>query len=332
MPRRKTDPIEELVGRYARWLGGDVDHEDLANLDLMLTVRRDYFDADPLEWGEGDVTELLLGVFPRKVQADPRLLRTGPGVLAAFLGYLEKTGQLRGSGLHQVHAELAEAAPRFAVAMQDSSRFGMAKSLLGSMCADGVDVEDETAVQEWIEAFNDRPYAERKALTDDVVPADLDDGPTVLPPVSLPGDDELRAAAAAAALVRQVAELLTYVGPEGRAVTQTGALRLIDAKALAATCGDENRLHRQREVRRMADLPGVTEAYELALQAGLLDVTSTRVRRNMAQPGVSDELARAAVLATAAVELGVFVDDVPDHIADVVEAVDDEHVGVIGFL
>lgn len=336
MSRRKTDPIEALVRQYGRWLGGDVDHEDLANLDLMLTVRRDYLDADPLEWHDDDVTELLLGVFPRKVQADPRLLRSGPGVLAAFLSYLEKTGQLRGSGLHQVQAELAQVAPRFASAMKDTSRFGMAKSVIGSMVADGVDVEDEGAIQAWIESFNARPYDERASLTDEVVPSGLDEPPIVLPPVSLPSDDELRTAAAAAPLVQRVGELLSYIGPQGRAVTQTGALRLLDAKTLAAACGDEERLHRpehwQRDVRRMADLPGVSEAYELACQAGLLHVSSTRVRRNAGQPGVTDELARADALATAALELGTFVDEPSDHIARVVYAVDEQLFGVMGAL
>ena len=105
------------------------------------------------------------------MQSDPSLLRDGPGVLLSFLRYLEQTRQLRGSGLYQLEAELAEVRPRFAAAMQDTSRFGMAKSLFASMSADGVELEDRDAVSAWIEGFNARPYDERAALTDDVVPA-----------------------------------------------------------------------------------------------------------------------------------------------------------------
>ena len=72
-----------------------------------------------------------------------------------------------------------------------------------------------------------------------------------------------RRAAAAAPFVVRVGALLSHVGPEGRTTTQTGALRLVDAQALAPTCGDEERLLRpepwQGQVRRMADLRGVEE-------------------------------------------------------------------------
>ncbi|MDQ3502656.1 MAG: hypothetical protein M3486_03410 [Actinomycetota bacterium] len=335
MGGRKTDPIERLVGQYSTWLGGAPDDEALGNLDLMLTVRRDYLGGDLDTWREGEISELLLDVFPRKVQSDPSLLRDGPGILVSFLRYLEKTRQLRGSGLYQLEAELAEVRPRFAAAMQDASRFGMAKSLFASMSADGVEVEDPDAIQEWIEDFNARPYAERAALTDDVVPT-LPGPELVLPPVTLASEEELRRAAEAAPLVQRVSALLAYVGPQGRAVTQTGALRLLDAKALAETCGDEERLprpeHLRREVRRMADLPGVHETYELAVLADLLHVGATRVRRDPSSPAATDPAAMAAGLATAAVEVGVFVGEVPDHIADVVGAVDEQLPGMLSAL
>jgi hypothetical protein len=166
MGGRKTDPVEALVGRYARWLGGEPDQEALGNLDLVLSVRRDYLGGDPCTWHEGEITELLLDVFPRKVQSDPSLLRDGPAVLGAFLRYLEQTDQLRGSRLYQLQAELAEVGPRFAQSMQDSSRFGLAKSLFAAMTADGVAVDDPDAIQKWIEEFNARPFAERAVLTD----------------------------------------------------------------------------------------------------------------------------------------------------------------------
>ena len=332
MAGRKTDPIEKLVGQYAAWLGGRPDQEALGNLDLMLMVRRDYLDAEPFTWREGEISELLLGVFPRKVQSGPSLLSDGPGVLLSYLRYLEQTRQLRGSGLYQLEAELTEVGPQFAAAMEDPSRFGMAKSLFGSMSADGVELEDPDGMQQWIEGFNARPYAERAAFTVDGAP-ELTGADPVLPPVTLASEQELRRAAEAAPLIQRVNALMAYIGPQGRAVTQTGALRVLDAKALAETCGDEERLHRpehwQREVRRMADLPGVHETYELAVRAGLLHLSSTRVRR---APAAGDPATMAAGLATVAVEVGVWVGDVPDHLADVVEAVDDELPGMLAAL
>lgn len=155
------------------------------------------------------------------------------------------------------------------------------------MAADGVDMGDERAVQEWIGRYN--------ALLDpgDLLPLPE---PVVLPPVSLADGTELRQLAAAAPLVVRVGVLLSHVGPNGRTTTQTGALRMVDGTALAEACGDVERLHRpdrwERPVRRMADLPGVTEAYELALESGLLDVVGTRVRRDPSRPGADDVLPR----------------------------------------
>lgn len=129
MPRTRKHSVQELVERFSRWQPGRADEDDLANLDLFLTVRRDYLDADPFTWREGDLSQLLLEVFPRKVQSDPSLLRDGPRVLGRFLRFLQQVGQLKGSGIYQQEAELAEVAPAFATAMTDTSGFGMAKSL-----------------------------------------------------------------------------------------------------------------------------------------------------------------------------------------------------------
>ncbi len=73
---RRATSVEQLVEQFGRWLPGETDPEDLGNLDLFLTVRRDFCAADPFHWRTGDVAELLLDVFPRKVQSDESLLRT----------------------------------------------------------------------------------------------------------------------------------------------------------------------------------------------------------------------------------------------------------------
>ena len=91
MGGRKSGSVEQIVGQYATWVGGPRDEEALGNLDLMLTVRRDYLGSDLRTWREGEIGELLLGIFPRKVHSDPSLLRDGPGVLRSFLRYLEQT-------------------------------------------------------------------------------------------------------------------------------------------------------------------------------------------------------------------------------------------------
>jgi hypothetical protein len=49
--------------------------------------------------------------------------------------------------------------------MSDADRFGPAKSLFGQMQSEGVDLTDQDAIQDWIDAFNARPFEERVRRT-----------------------------------------------------------------------------------------------------------------------------------------------------------------------
>lgn len=330
MPRTtRQDDIEGLLGRYARW--APVERRELADVELFLVVRRDWFGADPRTWREGDVEALLMDVFPRKVHADATLLRDGPRALWKFLRWLEATGQLKGSGIYQNEAELADVAPRFA-GLRGAGATGRGApyvpgppaSLFGAL---PLDPDDPQAT---MDTFNALSFEERKALTDHLVADDQ----VVLPPVSLADEDELRRLAAVAPLVVRVDALLRWIGPQGRPVTQTGALRLADAKALAEVCGDDDRLHHrqswQPNVRRMADLPGVTEAFVLASGAGLLDAVGTRVRRDPLLP--DDVLDRVAVLADVALAHGAYLGERPRYTDWFVDEITDVLPGLLGLL
>lgn len=54
--------------------------------------------------------------------------------------------------------------PDFRRAMQDPSRHGPAGLLVNAMRDEGVDLTDERAVGQWIEAFNSRPLSERDPI------------------------------------------------------------------------------------------------------------------------------------------------------------------------
>ena len=83
MGGKKSGSVEQIVGQYATWVGGPRDEEALGNLDLMLTVRRDYLGSELRTWREGEISELLLGIFPCKVHSDPSLLRDAPSAKMA---------------------------------------------------------------------------------------------------------------------------------------------------------------------------------------------------------------------------------------------------------
>lgn len=52
----------------------------------------------------------------------------------------------------------------FVGAMKDSSSFGLAKSIVGAMLAEGIEPSDRAAVDAWIGDFNARPEEERRRV------------------------------------------------------------------------------------------------------------------------------------------------------------------------
>jgi hypothetical protein len=70
----------------------------------------------------------------------------------------------------------------------------------------------------------------------------------------------------------------------------------------------------------------------MAVRADLLQVSATRVRRDPGCPALADPTATAAALATAAGEVGVWIGEASDHIADVVGMVDEQLPGVLSAL
>src|SRR5204863_6757429 len=71
-----------------------------------------------------------------------------------LLAFLADTGRLADTAARKFGRELDQVAPRFADAVMDPSRWGMARSITQAMVAEGVDITDSATVQEWIAAYN----------------------------------------------------------------------------------------------------------------------------------------------------------------------------------
>lgn len=70
---------------------------------------------------------------------------------------VHKPGQLHEGALAECLGAVDRFGSEFVEAMGDSTRFGLAKSLVTEMLADGVDLNDRHAVQTWVDASNARP-------------------------------------------------------------------------------------------------------------------------------------------------------------------------------
>ncbi|MGH2499641.1 MAG: hypothetical protein ACRDF0_06085, partial [Candidatus Limnocylindria bacterium] len=131
----------------------------------MLDWKIGYADGALLRWTLGDLRELLLDWFPRKVTADDETIAVGVDAVAAFLRFLAGEELLDAPvPLASLEAAVERLRPRFEAACRDPRNWGLAKSMFAGMSADGVDPGDPEAVQDWIADFNARSREERDVI------------------------------------------------------------------------------------------------------------------------------------------------------------------------
>lgn len=223
-----NDSVETVLEELRGWaeqaeqaghrLGGDADEAR-----LLLGLLRDHLGVGLADLVEGDLAELLLEVYPRKItvlEADD-----ADGVIPTvrdLLAFCRDTGRLSKAKAIRLEAELEEVEPRFADAVMDPAKWGMARSFTQAMAADGVDFSDQAAVDRWISDHNNGlpglggsraggqvgsdPYDEEVDL------AEAFGLPDRLPPLRLPDDSELAEAVRTSALLNHARRLAAWVG------------------------------------------------------------------------------------------------------------------------
>src|SRR5680860_211435 len=276
--------LDELVDRFEKETAGE------AAADAHEVVRTagefvwGYADGHLGRWTAERLEELLLDFYPRKVSGldQAGIEAVVPG-LHAYLDWLAARGWLAGDSdpLPLLHATLHSVAQEFPEAMRDPARFGPAKSLFGALVADGVDLDDRAAVDAWMTAFNERPFADRAA----VIPGPPsvrgpEQSPRQAPPVDLPSPEAPDAQALASPLLERMMALVDFMGLKGRAVTQAGNLRVADGRELHELLGFDRRdvLGPDEAVRSSTQLVGVDRLYGVALHMGVLEPAGTKVR------------------------------------------------------
>ena len=244
------DGFEAALAGFRRWtkttkqkLCGDPS-ADASELEPLLDLMRDYLGIDtPADLGRGDLEELLLRVYPRKITVLDRADTedTIPAV-RDFLAYLAESGEMAAGAVRQLERELDRIAPRFADAVMDPSNWGTARSFVQAMAADGVDMGDQAAIDGWIAAFNarvdpaDGMFGPGEDYEDDGEDIDLKEAfglPDRLPPMRLPAEAELAGMARDAPLPGRLRALAAWLGT-GRVVTENAELAGDAAEATAA--------------------------------------------------------------------------------------------------
>lgn len=272
---------DELLERFERWLDAQGHPGELrVDAELVLGFKWGYLDGHLGRWCTADLDELLLDLYPRKVVADRELAeRTVPAV-AGLLEFLYEEGLLApGSDpLPRLLAHLDALRGPFLEALGDESRYGPGRSLVGAMMADGVHLDDEAAVGDWVEAFNAGTREERDRVLGRAMvqmSAALQ-GRNRLRPVTLAPVAELERAARQTPAMVRFARFVDYV-TTSRKLTEKGNLKLADARELLELLELDDRLdetigERTFKTQSSTELPTLDLTFRWARAARLVKV------------------------------------------------------------
>ncbi len=238
------DPFDAALAGFQRWTATTkrkLSADPAGEVETLLDLMRDYLDVEsPADLGEGDLRELLLSIYPRKITVfDAADTADTVPAVRDFLAYLAERGEIPEGTARALERELDEIAPRFTEEMMDPSNWGMAGSLVHAMAAAGVDLDDQAAVDRWIAGYNAGLELGDAEEYEDDEHVDLKEAfglPDQMAPLRLPDPSDLAALARQAPLMAQLRKLAWWLGA-GRAVTEDEELASGDAAEAAAELG-----------------------------------------------------------------------------------------------
>ncbi len=165
--QREMDLLLDEFEQHARAThppGGIVwQHGDFV-ASSMLQYKGGYTGGRLWDWTRADLVEYLLDYFPRKVSVVERTLPAVPECAGVFLRFLHTRGRLSGEPLEQLVQACKELRGEFLQRARDRSRWGLAKSMVMQMFAEGIDPSAPGAMDAWMADFNARPLEQRDAI------------------------------------------------------------------------------------------------------------------------------------------------------------------------
>ncbi|MFD0890230.1 hypothetical protein ACFQ08_37280, partial [Streptosporangium algeriense] len=139
---------------------------DVDEVRLLCDYASDYLDVNELgDFTPGTFEELLLNIYPRKVIAPPESAPETVAAARTLVDFLLATEEIGGKMATRMRTVLDRIEPEMPIALADTSRFGMAKSLFSAMGAEALE-----------QGFS-LPAAERPATARAGQPEEDEDGP-----------------------------------------------------------------------------------------------------------------------------------------------------------
>ena len=129
---------------------------DVQSCHLVMDFAADYFGATIATLGPRELREIIFDIIPRKVSIDASKARWIIEENRAFYAFLK-----REYALEQADACLrvlgVDAVKKLEAALEDSSNFGMAKSLFAAGREAGFDMESKEGIEAWMRAVQSKP-------------------------------------------------------------------------------------------------------------------------------------------------------------------------------
>lgn len=114
------------------------------------------------EWSGDELDEFMLGWVPRGAELDDA--EAFPAAIGDVLRFIAATGGMDEQAASSLARRADQNRVAFEDAMTDPERHGPASALVAAMRADGVEIGDGEAMQDWIDAFNASSWEERDAI------------------------------------------------------------------------------------------------------------------------------------------------------------------------
>ena len=157
---------QQLRAVFGRWAETNSTELGPDSFEELVHHKWGYLDGHLTRWTRADLDAVLLELFPAKVIVEDDDLDDIIPETTAFIGFLADTGLLDpgSDDPHLLHAHLEQLEAPFLRCMVDQSRYSPGKRFWLAAATAGVQPDDEQAVSKFIEAFNNRPQAERDAV------------------------------------------------------------------------------------------------------------------------------------------------------------------------
>ncbi len=156
----------ELKNRFAAWCADNGTEIDADPGETLIHYKWGYLDRRMTRWTSGDLDEIYLELHPAKMIIGEDEL---DGVLPeakAFITFLAETGLLDPTSdpADVLLEHLDGMDGPFRKNMADTSRYSFGKRLWSTAMSEGVQLDDEQAVNAFMQDFNRRPVSERERV------------------------------------------------------------------------------------------------------------------------------------------------------------------------